>query len=74
VPALKVTVVDSVGAGDAFVAGYLADRLAGAKPAERLATAVAVGAFAVTVPGDCEGLPSRADLATLLSATDDVAR
>ena len=74
VPALKVTVVDSVGAGDAFVAGYLADRLAGAKPAERLATAVAVGGFAVTVPGDCEGLPSRADLATLLSATDDVAR
>jgi 2-dehydro-3-deoxygluconokinase len=56
------------------VAGYLADRLAGAKPAERLATAVAVGGFAVTVPGDCEGLPSRADLATLLSATDDVAR
>jgi 2-dehydro-3-deoxygluconokinase len=73
-PALKVTVVDSVGAGDAFVAGYLADRLAGAAPAERLATAVAVGGFAVTVPGDCEGLPSRADLATMLSATDDVAR
>ena len=74
VPALKVTVVDSVGAGDAFVAGYLADRLAGAKPTERLATAVAVGGFAVTVPGDCEGLPSRADLARLLTATDDVAR
>jgi 2-dehydro-3-deoxygluconokinase len=35
---------------------------------------VAVGGFAVTVPGDCEGLPSRADLAALLSATDDVAR
>jgi 2-dehydro-3-deoxygluconokinase len=74
VKALDVTVVDPVGAGDAFVAGYLADRLAGAAPAERLATAVAVGGFAVTVPGDCEGLPSRAELAALLSATDDVAR
>ncbi|MGW4940177.1 sugar kinase [Actinoplanes sp. NPDC004185] len=72
--ALDVTVVDPVGAGDAFVAGYLADRLAGAAPAQRLATAVAVGGFAVTVPGDCEGLPSRADLTALLSATDDVAR
>ncbi|RSM47187.1 sugar kinase [Actinoplanes sp. ATCC 53533] len=74
VQALAVTVVDPVGAGDAFVAGYLAERLAGLAPAQRLATAVAVGAFAVTVPGDCEGLPSRADLAALLSATDDVAR
>ena len=74
VEALDVTVVDPVGAGDAFVAGYLADRLAGAGPAERLATAVATGGFAVTVPGDCEGLPFRADLAALLSARDDVDR
>jgi 2-dehydro-3-deoxygluconokinase len=63
VPALPVTEVDPVGAGDAFVAGYLADRLAGAKPAERLRTAIAAGAYAVTVPGDCEGLATRADLA-----------
>ena len=64
-PALPVTVVDPVGAGDAFVAGYLADRLAGAPPAARLATAIAAGAFAVTVPGDCEGLPDRAELDAL---------
>jgi 2-dehydro-3-deoxygluconokinase len=74
VPAIAVSVVDPVGAGDAFVAGYLADRLAGAGPERRLATAVAGGAFAVTVPGDCEGLPTRADLAALISATDNVAR
>jgi len=65
VPALPVTVVDPVGAGDAFVAGYLADRMAGAAPADRLVTAIAAGAFAVTVPGDCEGLPDRAELAAL---------
>jgi 2-dehydro-3-deoxygluconokinase len=65
VPALPVTVIDPVGAGDAFVAGYLADRLAGAAPAQCLRTAIAAGAFAVTVPGDCEGLPDRAELAAL---------
>jgi len=72
VPALAVTVVDPVGAGDAFVAGYLAERMAGAAPAARLATAIAVGAFAVTVPGDCEGLPDRAELAALTG--DDLHR
>ena len=54
--------LDPVGAGDAFVAGYLAERLAGADPGRRLGLAIAAGAFAVTVPGDCEGLPTRADL------------
>jgi len=65
VPALPVTVVDPVGAGDAFVAGYLADRMAGAAPERCLTTAIAAGAFAVTVPGDGEGLPDRAELAAL---------
>jgi len=72
VPALPVTVVDPVGAGDAFVAGYLADRMAGATPSARLRTAIATGAFAVTVPGDCEGLPRRAELA--YPSGDDVLR
>jgi 2-dehydro-3-deoxygluconokinase len=72
VPALPVTVVDPVGAGDAFVAGYLADRLAGAPPADRLRTAIAAGAFAVSVPGDCEGAPDRDELAALTG--DDLRR
>ncbi|MEV6637197.1 sugar kinase [Actinoplanes sp. NPDC051470] len=71
VPALAATVVDPVGAGDAFVAGYLADRMAGAAAGPRLRTAIAVGAFAVTTPGDCEGLPYRDDL---VAATDNVTR
>jgi 2-dehydro-3-deoxygluconokinase len=70
-PALPVTVVDPVGAGDAFVAGYLAERLAGSPPKARLRTAIAAGAFSVTVPGDCEGLPRRAELT---STADDVTR
>jgi len=57
-PAVPVRVVDSVGAGDAFVAGYLTAVLDGAPAFECLRTACAVGAFAVTVPGDWEGLPT----------------
>jgi 2-dehydro-3-deoxygluconokinase len=71
-PAVQVHVVDPVGAGDAFVAGYLAERLAGAAADVRLRTAVAAGAFAVTVPGDCEGLARRADLE--FTSVEDVAR
>ncbi|HEX3616449.1 MAG TPA: sugar kinase [Solirubrobacteraceae bacterium] len=55
----RVAVLDTVGAGDAFAAGYLADLIAGAGPAERLATAIAAGAWAVTVSGDWEGMPDR---------------
>jgi len=62
---VPVQAVDPVGAGDAFVAGYLAETLAGRPVPERLATAAACGAFAVTVPGDWEGLPSRDELAAL---------
>lgn len=62
---VPVHTVDPVGAGDAFVAGYLAETLAGRPVPERLVTAAACGAFAVTVPGDWEGLPSRDELATL---------
>ncbi|MFE2871472.1 PfkB family carbohydrate kinase, partial [Embleya sp. NPDC059259] len=65
--------VDPVGAGDAFAAGYLAELVEGATVAARLATAAAAGAFAVTVPGDWEGLPRRDEL-RLLRRDDAVAR
>ncbi|MFC4008008.1 sugar kinase [Nonomuraea purpurea] len=69
-----VTEVDSVGAGDAFAAGWLADWLAGADPDERLSTACAAGAFAVTSQGDWESLPRRADLSLLRRPADGVSR
>jgi 2-dehydro-3-deoxygluconokinase len=63
VPARPVEVVDTVGAGDAFVGGYLAE-LAGGRPiGECLATATALGTAVCTVPGDWEGIPTRAELA-----------
>jgi sugar/nucleoside kinase (ribokinase family) len=68
-PAHRMTVVDSVGAGDAFTAGYLSALLDELTPAARLARGNACGAFAVAGSGDWEGLPTRAELA-LLSAGD----
>lgn len=67
----RVSVVDPVGAGDAFAASYLAEFLNGRPPTECLSAAIAAGAFAVTVPGDWEGLPSRAELALLGTDPDD---
>ncbi|WP_332309175.1 sugar kinase [Rhodococcus sp. WMMA185] len=69
-PAMTVEALDTVGAGDAFVAGYLAEHLRGASPEQRVRTAIHVGALAVTVPGDCEGLPTRADLELPLRSED----
>jgi 2-dehydro-3-deoxygluconokinase len=69
-----VVAIDQVGAGDAFAAGYLSALLNGASPADRLRDAARVGAFAVTVPGDWEGLPTRDELQHLDSPADPVIR
>lgn len=71
--AISIRPLDTVGAGDAFVAGYLAELLAGLPVADRLATAVRTGAFACLGPGDWESYPRRSEL-SLLEASDPVAR
>jgi 2-dehydro-3-deoxygluconokinase len=72
-PAVAITAVDTVGAGDAFVAGYLADLMAGKAPSDRLELAAKTGAFACLAYGDWEGLPTRLELA-LLHQTESVTR
>jgi 2-dehydro-3-deoxygluconokinase len=62
VPAVPVTAVDVVGAGDAFVAGYLSGWLDGVAERERLVRGVTVAGFAVACHGDWEGLPTREEL------------
>jgi 2-dehydro-3-deoxygluconokinase len=62
-PALAVTAVDPIGAGDAFTAGFLSGVLDGLEPADCLTRAATTGAFAVSTRGDWEGSPTRADLA-----------
>jgi 2-dehydro-3-deoxygluconokinase len=72
-PARTVTCIDPVGAGDAFVAGYLSARLDGLGLAERLERGTICGAFAVSVSGDWEGAPRRAELG-FLSGVENVLR
>ncbi|MFI2781272.1 sugar kinase [Streptomyces sp. ALB3] len=72
--ALRVPVRDTVGAGDAFCAGYLSGLLDGLPPAERLARANTLGAFAVASDGDWEGLPRRDELGLLAAAPGSAIR
>ncbi|WP_432093401.1 sugar kinase [Streptomyces sp. bgisy100] len=60
--AVAVPVRDTVGAGDAFVAGYLSGVLDGGPVELRLDRAVTAGAFAVATVGDWEGLPGHHEL------------
>jgi 2-dehydro-3-deoxygluconokinase len=59
VPPVRVIEVDPVGAGDAFDAGYLAARLAGAEIAEALRAGAASGAAVAASIGDAAGGPSQ---------------
>ncbi|WP_087486298.1 sugar kinase [Brachybacterium massiliense] len=75
-PGRAVDVVDTVGAGDAFVAGYLSAQLDGLDVPTRLRRANACGAAACTTPSDWEDAPRRIDLDALLTGgvSDPVSR
>jgi 2-dehydro-3-deoxygluconokinase len=73
-PAIPVTCVDTVGAGDAFTAGYLSARLDGEDVAGRLKRGILAGAFAISTRGDWEGLPRREELALLDAARGSTQR
>jgi 2-dehydro-3-deoxygluconokinase len=63
VPACPVAqVVDTVGAGDGFAVGVISALLEGRSVPEAARRGAWIGARAVQVPGDTEGLPTRAEL------------
>lgn len=62
IPNFKVNVVDSVGAGDAFAAGFLSGLINGYPISKAVERGNAMGAFAVTASGDVEGLPEEEEL------------
>ncbi|MGH9245052.1 MAG: sugar kinase [Acidimicrobiales bacterium] len=62
VPAHEATVVDTVGAGDAFNAGYIYGRLVDASFADCLRAGAWVASRVVGHHGDWEGLPNRREL------------
>ncbi len=61
-PTQPVTVIDAVGAGDAFVSGYLSEHVSGGSVAACLAMGNRLGGAVCEVPGDWEGLPTRDEL------------
>ena len=64
-------VVDTVGAGDGFAVGVISALLDGLSPRQALRRGNLIGAQAVQVRGDMEGLPSRSRLQALEAAPDD---
>ena len=55
-------IVDTVGAGDAFAVGVISGLLEKLPLQKAVQRAAWMGARAIQVRGDCEGLPSREDL------------
>ncbi|MCL7931690.1 sugar kinase [Halomonas llamarensis] len=67
-PGVPVTkVVDTVGAGDGFAVGIISALLEGLSPREAVQRGNLIGALAVQVRGDMEGLPDRTHLDQLSS-------
>ena len=75
VPGIELpVVVDPVGAGDAFCAGFIAAKLDGLDDQEALRRAVACGASVAACDGDLTGLPTLLELEQLLGPAPDAVR
>ncbi|MGD1223039.1 sugar kinase [Streptomyces krungchingensis] len=71
VPALRTTVVESVGAGDAFAAGFLAGLLHGEPLSRALRLGHVTASSALTVTADRGPLPERAETERLLGLSNE---
>ncbi|WP_102959876.1 ribokinase [Mangrovicella endophytica] len=70
IPAFKAgPVVETTGAGDAFVGGFAAALAGGADPAEAARFGSAVAGLSVTRAGAAPSMPRRAEVEALLAAT-----
>lgn len=70
-PALASTVEDAIGAGDAFLGGYLGARLAGISPAGAAILGSQFAAGVIATVGDTNGLPAPSEAKTLLEAVSE---
>jgi len=67
-------VIDTVGAGDGFDAGFIAGRLLGHDPWQAAELGNVVGAHALMVEGDYEGYPTMAEAEAFLAGRKRVER
>ena len=76
VPGFHVeTVIDPVGAGDGFAAGFMSGMLDGLSLEEAVQRGNAVGAIVTMVSGDVEGLPEKVEIDRFINKPlDDVSR
>ncbi|MDU2065053.1 MAG: sugar kinase [Sporomusaceae bacterium] len=74
VPGCPVTLVDPIGAGDGFAAGFLAGKLRNLSDYEAGRLGNAVGAMAVTATGDIEGYPTDREVQAFLCNTTIIER
>jgi 2-dehydro-3-deoxygluconokinase len=70
----QVTAVDAIGAGDAFVAGWLSGWLRGLPADQRLREAAVVASCVVGTRGDLAGLPNAALRDQLLTSSAEAVR
>lgn len=52
-PAVPITIADTVGSGDSFLAGFISQRIKGESPERIMKEATALGAFITSKPGAC---------------------
>ncbi|MDT4762778.1 sugar kinase [Sphaerochaeta sp. PS] len=74
IPPYPVTVVDSIGAGDAFNAGFISGLLEGKSIETCGKMGAMMGALAVSSYGDFEGLPNRKAFDRMFSNTQEARR
>lgn len=66
-PGYKVKVADTIGSGDAFLAGFIYSTIKQYSPADTLSFACAIGALVASYPGGCPAY-QRSEITALLSA------
>jgi ribokinase len=66
-PAPRVDVVDTTGAGDAFCGAFAADLARGLDPFSAARTGVVAGSLATTIPGAYPGIPRRDAIERMLT-------
>src|SRR5690606_10522332 len=71
-PSLKVEVVDTTGAGDAFCGAVAARLLAGDALPEAVRFGVVAGALSATKPGAQSSIPTASEITRALSSLDNV--